>query len=82
MKRSPFVVADSVASPSQLRRTLCIGSIYEKHRKSSRQGGSSGESCVLCGGVMGKYSNVVKELRELCSMWRPTLEGEIVVVQV
>ncbi|MED6224760.1 hypothetical protein PIB30_087292 [Stylosanthes scabra] len=40
---------------------------------------------VLCGGVMDKYLNMVKELRKggvECSMWRLTLEGEIVELQV
>ncbi|MED6205182.1 hypothetical protein PIB30_015520 [Stylosanthes scabra] len=35
---------------------LVLMSIYEKHQKSSRQDGSSGESHGLCGGVMDKYS--------------------------
>ncbi|MED6203652.1 hypothetical protein PIB30_001350 [Stylosanthes scabra] len=35
---------------------LVLRSIYEKHRKSSRQGGSSSESRGLCGGVMDEYS--------------------------
>ncbi|MED6217125.1 hypothetical protein PIB30_014787 [Stylosanthes scabra] len=35
---------------------MVLRSIYEKHRKSSRQGGSSGESRGLCGGVMDEYS--------------------------
>ncbi|MED6119927.1 hypothetical protein PIB30_016307 [Stylosanthes scabra] len=42
---------------------LVLSCIYEKYRKSSRQGGSSGESRDVCGGVMDEYSNVVKELR-------------------
>ncbi|MED6139313.1 hypothetical protein PIB30_082640 [Stylosanthes scabra] len=54
-------------------------SIYEKHRKSSRQGGSSGESRGVVQQCDGRIlKNVVKELEELCSMWRLTLEGEIV----
>ncbi|MED6193452.1 hypothetical protein PIB30_019567 [Stylosanthes scabra] len=38
-------------------------SIYEKHRKSSRQGGSSGESLGLCGGVMDEYSKCSEGVR-------------------
>ncbi|MED6125610.1 hypothetical protein PIB30_070268 [Stylosanthes scabra] len=40
---------------------LALRGIYEKHRKSSRQGGLSSESRD---GVMDEYSNVVKELRK------------------
>ncbi|MED6123146.1 hypothetical protein PIB30_046527 [Stylosanthes scabra] len=40
-----------------------LWSIYEKYRKSSRQGGSSGESHGLCGGVMDEYSNCGEEAR-------------------
>ncbi|MED6106704.1 hypothetical protein PIB30_007027 [Stylosanthes scabra] len=40
-----------------------LWSIYEKYRKFSRQGGSSGKTRGLCGDVMDEYSNVVKELR-------------------
>ncbi|MED6211898.1 hypothetical protein PIB30_077984 [Stylosanthes scabra] len=46
-------------------------------------GGSSGESRDVvrrCDGGILKI--VVKEQGELCSMWRLTLEEEIVVVQV
>ncbi|MED6205738.1 hypothetical protein PIB30_020525 [Stylosanthes scabra] len=58
-------------------------SIYEKHQKSSRQGGSSGESHGLCGGVMDEYSKCGEGARgDVLNVARLTLEGEIVEVQV